>query len=1480
MRKLNLRKAHHDDVVDKKMNIIDVSKKFKVSVITAALTTLICTSTLNYAADLEIYKIPEDSVGATTLMMMLDLSGSMGYGDGYSNTSMSIQEDYEVCVGSKSNVSSDTTTTTYYTRYYCPVTASNANTRPKVTGYWSHPEGHVDRKWIPGCEKQADNSYRCFDRLTRLKDGLRYALLGNPPVPKIDGKIILGLSTFAGTNGYIRIPARALGEVLSTYTVQVPYEELVEKTREVPYIVDVPYSYKKTLWRIYSNKSGNSTKIYYRTCDQWNGTDNKDCSRWDPKTTKTGSPYEPSRFNTSVFIQNCSEGNQNDCKEYGEKIDTTKQETRYRTESYTETVTKYKDEVRNTTQRDLLLSTLKDLKANNGTPTPYAYAEAAAYLLGTTTVTNMPTNLKVYFGMEDGRVNNSKRNYAKCSSNVWSITECTSWNYWYNDGVNFTAPSGYTKDSSSSTFNYRSNGQNYSYNGYYYTGPSPENYSGFELSVSDSIKDNKYDAPVSITSQKDNSAKKECSGQGIYFLTDGQPQPGGVITGEDGKSGTAYSLMKTALGSKGNEFSCLSSPLGKRSAYDRVENGWACVGKFAQALLDPEKNPANVKIQTAVVGFGSSFGAGGTETDDVKDAKDWGNVGGGGWISGSSPEDVAKSINDFITTLNKDVPSMSTGSSTIPMDALNPEVIQPFAYSPQFEPKVNPSDRQQLWFGNLKKYYVVNGGIYSSKSGGSAFAVVKKSKLQDLNDDWAKTEVTYGENTPIFKKGGVLSQLLLGLVNDVNDKGEATTNAGRKLLTEYNFDGTADEDEQITRDFDLKQISYDYTTDEETKTDDADRVRSLMALLGINISDSTDTNNLDLSTATAEENLRQMGSIYHSLPVLLTQEGKAVAEKNATTGKVQISLTGRKDYIMFGTTQGLLTVVDASSGKEKFSFVPKEMIEKQAETFKVNAGNLLGGKDALYYGLDGEWTAHTVYVTKNDGTLTVKGASRAILGKTPAENENFDGKQWVYGGMRMGGRSYYSLDLTNIDNPKLKFHIDPSSGKVYSKDNPDGKEFAAIENMAQSWSKPKLEYINWKGQRKLVMFVGGGYDAGGDNGDGLYVNGIRTGYAGYEHYDYAQDNKKGSGVYMFDADNGDLLWYADSADNGEGDDIEHAAHNDLKYSVVSDIKTIDRNNDGLIDHLYFGDLAGQAFRVDFNGTKDSFNSQVNKILDLHQADGTSPRFYMAPVFTAHHSAHKKEGAHIVVASFISGNKSSPLLGTTDSPSTTGKKDTLGLAYDGVYAIYDYDIHPNGKFFPNTNSGARTLAAKDEEASTTKLKYINKVVRNDTEQTLVKGAVADPDSGWGGWYYHFEKKFNGTSEAGPGIIKGLTPMIAMEGSLYVTMYDASNNGTTSSCGAGVKGHSFTQRLCLPTGVCPENANYKYNLGAGIIGLNVGSVDGSNTKSIVVPDPDDICEGENCSPCEGTDCKVGQKFIAAGGSIRFIPNRWFERYARME
>src|SRR5690606_19900576 len=121
-----------------------------------------------------------------------------------------------------------------------------------------------------------------------------------------------------------------------------------------------------------------------------------------------------------------------------------------------------------------------------------------------------------------------------------------------------------------------------------------------------------------------------------------------------------------------------------------------------------------------------------------------------------------------------------------------------------------------------------------------------------------------------------------------------------------------------------------------------------------------------------------IGAILHSKPILLTQEGKPTVTKG-NDGKVLIDTTNRKDYILFGSTQGLLHVLDAKTGKEKFAFLPYEMIKKQKEAFKHNGGSTTGGKSSLYYGIDGEWTAHTTYVSKSDGTLSVDGGKRTII---------------------------------------------------------------------------------------------------------------------------------------------------------------------------------------------------------------------------------------------------------------------------------------------------------------------------------------------------------------------------------------------------------------------------------------------------------------------------------------------------------------------
>ncbi len=114
---------------------------------------------------------------------------------------------------------------------------------------------------------------------------------------------------------------------------------------------------------------------------------------------------------------------------------------------------------------------------------------------------------------------------------------------------------------------------------------------------------------------------------------------------------------------------------------------------------------------------------------------------------------------------------------------------------------------------------------------------------------------------------------------------------------------------------------------------------------------------------------------------------------------------------------------------------------------------------------------------------------------------------------------------------------------------------------------------------------------------------------------------------------------------------------------------------------------------------------------------------------------------------------------------------------------------------------------------------------------------------------------------------------------MTMFDASDPGTSSdSCGAGVKGASFAKRICLPTGKCAEDADYTYNLGAGIVTLGVGGGDsGGSGRTLVVPNPNEVCEGDNCSSCVGDDCGSGGVFKNYGGNMRFIPNRWYERYA---
>ncbi|WP_146196623.1 PilC/PilY family type IV pilus protein, partial [Acinetobacter stercoris] len=1030
-------------------------------------------------------------------------------------------------------------------------------------------------------------------------------------------------------------------------------------------------------------------------------------------------------------------------------------------------------EVNGVTQRQILLNSIAAMTAVGGTPTANAYAEVASYLLGTTTIDSLDKTSHPYIFVQ-----NNNQNYHMCMQ--WSATGCADWGLNYGgflpsmiEGLISGAPNQPSPD--------------VGYSGTFYSQLSTNGYSGFNLSTNDSKNSSltTYNSPLSGIDDD----QKKCYGQGIYVLTDGEPNSSSTVFSQN--------LMQQALG--GGSYASALDCSGSLFKETDGTTGWSCVSDMSQFLLGKDKeankvnrqtNPLGLSIKTAVVGFGSSFSGidsynknlnpqanasnitnNSNVSANVKNAALWGVYGEGGWYSGSNSQDIVDSVNSFLGELNTDIPSVTTGTVTIPVDQLNTIALQKNAYYPQFQP--TPQQDYQLWVGNLKKYSIVNAQIVDRYNNE---VVDETGRINDNYDLWSPSLSSTATTVEIAAAlvGGVKSQLSL--------RADAKGIVNRKLLTDRKYGST---DIQSGS---LNQIKLDYLTDTVTKND-PDR-GYLIALLGYAI-DPTNLTQLNKNIETAAE-LRQVGAVMHSSPILITNQGKITYTDN------KIGSENRKDYVLFGTTQGLLHVVDAENGKEKFAFVPNEMIENQKQAF-LRPETTSDGIDHLYYGIDGPWAVYSEYVLANNDLHTVgtgKGGDKGV--------------QVVYGGLRMGGKSYYALDLADIDNPKLLFKINPQG--ICSSSNPLGC-------MGQSWSKPTIAWVNWKGYKKRVMFVGGGYDAEGSGSDANSTDK----YKGYEYDDYNQTNKIGAGVYMFDAENGDLLWWASA---NASDSVNSIRNDDLKYSVVSQINALDRNADGLVDHLYFGDLGGQVWRIDLNNKVGEntklFARTPTRILNLHNSlnPAASPRFYEAPAF----STYIGDGERFAVVSIGSGNRSTPLAEYSSGSSYTN---------DGIYNIYDKDVTRSDLFTLNeaksaysvTSTGLLTQDITLQTESSVSASSIKKLYPITDENRFSTTEIHAGYLVTSGWYYLFAGNRIQTQ-------KVMFRPTVINYDMYVATFDASKAGMSGECGAGVKGESFATLFCMPYGQCAKeyeagwhipgsastNANQK-SLGVGIVGINI-------------------------------------------------------------
>ncbi|MGB5591477.1 MAG: PilC/PilY family type IV pilus protein, partial [Gammaproteobacteria bacterium] len=301
---------------------------------------------------------------------------------------------------------------------------------------------------------------------------------------------------------------------------------------------------------------------------------------------------------------------------------------------------------------------------------------------------------------------------------------------------------------------------------------------------------------------------------------------------------------------------------------------------------------------------------------------------------------------------------------------------------------------------------------------------------------------------------------------------------------------------------------------------------------GLDVFDSDD----DGSTTDAR---RQMGDPFHVRPVTVIYGGTV----------------DNPDAVVFvSTNDGQMHAIDAETGAELWTYIPDEMLDRSYEIYLDEPA------PSRRYGLDGEIRAH---VYNDDGIPGISGAERVFL--------TF--------GMRRGGDTVYTIEVTNRYAPKLLWKVDSDT--------------AGFGELGQTWSTPVVTDVVVGGARKTVAIFGGGYDDGQDN------PGYRT-------------DTVGNAIYMVDLLTGNLLWKASNA--GANLDLPEMTH-----SIPSPLAVVDISQNGLADRMYVGDMGGRLWRFDIvNGAAADDLVEGGVIASLGGAAEFTPtpadlrRFYAQP----------------------------------------------------------------------------------------------------------------------------------------------------------------------------------------------------------------------------------------------------------------------------
>lgn len=354
-----------------------------------------------------------------------------------------------------------------------------------------------------------------------------------------------------------------------------------------------------------------------------------------------------------------------------------------------------------------------------------------------------------------------------------------------------------------------------------------------------------------------------------------------------------------------------------------------------------------------------------------------------------------------------------------------------------------------------------------------------------------------------------------------------------------------------------------------------------------------------------------------------------------------------EDVIFYTSNQGMLHAIDGDDGSEMWAYLPDDSL---FENLGVYFNNFSQAKE---YGLDAE----IAFSVNRDATGDV---TEAVL----------------FFGQRRGGNSLFAVDVSNAtDAGAAPFeHL-----WTVDADSP------GMDSLGQTWAQPVVTRVNvcadggtcaqiepneplteaqLDDRAPEVLFVAGGYDTQYDDAS-LNVAGL----AG---------SVQGNALYMLDAETGDLLWVASDSIPAGTDGLVIP---EMEHSVVARPTVLDTDFNGVADTIFFSDISGQVFRIDFRSTignsdavLDSDDSVSGGLIAQLSDDADNQRFFnplnvaLLPAAEGDPAVASENAPIRYVIATGSGYRAHPLDAETDGNS--------------MYVVYDENIS-----FPLQDSGA-------------------------------------------------------------------------------------------------------------------------------------------------------------------------------------------------